>query len=95
MNLKWEEPPTRRSHGGRPYGTGKHAEIAARLRRRPGRWAVVGAFKSTSVSASMARSIRAGVNMSAYTPAGTFEAVARTVDGEHRVYARYVGGEGS
>ncbi|MFF5471067.1 hypothetical protein [Streptomyces achromogenes] len=95
MKLKWEEPPARKRHGGRPYGTGKHAEIAARLKSRPGQWAVVGTYKSTSIAASMARSIRAGVNMSAYTPAGTFEAKARTVVGEHRVYARYVGGEGS
>jgi len=28
-----------------------------------------------------------------YHPAGSFESVYRCVDGEHRVYARYVGTE--
>jgi hypothetical protein len=41
-------------------------------------------------AASSAQAIRSA-KLAAYGPAGAFQAVARTVQGEHRVYARYVG----
>jgi hypothetical protein len=47
--------------------------------------------KNTGPSAAKtAHTIRSGVQ-APYRPSGSFEAVARTVDGEHRVYARYTG----
>lgn len=72
----------------------KHARIARELREHPKMWGVVQRAASTSRAASAAQAIRTA-KLPAYTPAGHFEAVARTViEGgvaEHRVYARYVG----
>lgn len=45
---------------------------------------------SSRSAGGMAYGIRQA-KLQAYAPAGTFEARARTVDGEHRVYARFVG----
>jgi hypothetical protein len=73
----------------------KHARIARELKENPNVWGVVQRPASTTRAASAAQAIRTG-KLAAYAPAGTFEAVARTVDTgdgiEHRVYARYVGG---
>jgi hypothetical protein len=68
----------------------KHAAIAALLRERPGDWARILTLSANNSAAAMAYAITAG-KLSAY-PAGAFEAKSRTVDGESRVYARYVGG---
>lgn len=72
----------------------KHARIAAQLRAHPQVWAVVRRPASISRAASAAQAIKTG-SLAAYEPAGSFEAVARTViEGgrtEYRVYARYVG----
>jgi len=87
--LTWEEPPRATNYVDR---VGKQAEAAAQLRERPGEWAVVLVCESSSVASSMAYAIRNGTR-STWTPAGSFEAKARTKEGEHRVYARYVGGE--
>lgn len=71
---------------------GKHAAIAAQLRERPGDWAHILTLPATNSANSMAYAIRNG-NLGAYTPAGAYEAKSRTIDGERRVYARYVGGD--
>lgn len=85
--IRWEEPPAP-TRWGMPVAN--HADVAAKLRERPGRWAIVSVY-STHVSAlSVAYQIRSG-KLAAYRPKGAFEASARTVDGEHRVYARFVG----
>ncbi|MET3984197.1 hypothetical protein [Streptomyces sp. PvR034] len=72
----------------------KHARIAADLRTHPEVWGVIRRPASLDSAASAARAIREA-RLPAYSPAGTFEAVARTVtEGnrtEYRVYARYVG----
>ncbi|GAA1176175.1 MULTISPECIES: hypothetical protein [Streptomyces violaceusniger group] len=72
----------------------KHARIAGELRAHPKVWGVVRKPKSITRAASAAQAIR-GARLPAYAPAGSFEAVARTVtEGgvvEYRVYARYVG----
>jgi hypothetical protein len=82
--LRFEEPPAPR-HGGR-YS---QVEAAQKLRERPGEWAVATVCTTSDSSSSMARAIRVGTRR-AWQPAGDFEAVARKVDGEYRVYARYV-----
>lgn len=69
---------------------GKHGEIAMQLRERPGEWALVSTAKSAYSMNSMAYQIRAAY-YAAYLPRGSFEAAGRTVDGERRVYARYIG----
>ncbi|GAU66688.1 hypothetical protein SSP35_03_03360 [Streptomyces sp. NBRC 110611] len=67
-------------------------EAARQLRERPGEWAVVRRTETSDQAGAAAQAIRDG-RLRAYRPTGAFEATARTVVGEHRVYARYVGGE--
>lgn len=83
--LKFEPPPKRVR-----VTWGRHADVASKLRAKPGEWAPIGTYNSSQTAASIARQIKRAV-LSAYMPAGSFEAVSRTVDGESRVYARYVG----
>jgi hypothetical protein len=85
--LRFEDPPEVSRILGR---RGKHKEAAEELRSRPGEWAIVGVYGTGASSAAMARHIGDGF-VTAYRPAGSFEGLARTVDGEARVYARYVG----
>ncbi|MER6360074.1 hypothetical protein [Kitasatospora sp. NPDC001527] len=73
-----------------PAAESKHSRIAAALRARPGEWAVVQRATTIARAASAAQAIRSA-KLAAYGPAGLFQAVSRTVDGEHRVYARFVG----
>ncbi|MET8627953.1 hypothetical protein ABZW30_30140 [Kitasatospora sp. NPDC004669] len=73
-----------------PVAETKHGRISRVLRDRPAEWAVVQRAGSIARAASAAQAIRSA-KLLAYGPAGAFEAVARTVEGEHRVYARYVG----
>lgn len=87
MSLTFEDPPERSRVPGK---RGKHLEVAEELRSRPGEWAIISVYGTGASSAAMARHIEGG-NVDAYEPAGTFEALARTVDGQARVYARYVG----
>ncbi|MFI9063080.1 hypothetical protein ACIGQE_14535 [Streptomyces sp. NPDC053429] len=72
----------------------KHRRIAAELRSRPQVWGVVRKPSSLDSASSGARAIREA-RLPSYAPAGSFEAVARSVtEGattEYRVYARYVG----
>jgi hypothetical protein len=83
--IRWEDPPTR-------YYSPKYdwPAIAKALSSAPGTWALVAVCRNTATAGSTARHIRNG----AYGPlraVGKFEAIARTVRGEARVYARYVG----
>lgn len=73
-------------------GSGKHREIADQLKAAPGQWAQIDTRKSISAAGCMANQIRSGY-YKAY-PKGTFEAAARTVNGERQVWARYIGEDG-
>lgn len=86
MGLVFEDPPPSRQHGPRT----NHAHVAAALKAQPGRWAVVSVHGSPPAANTAACRIKSALT-AAYQPARSFEAVARTVDGECRVYARYVG----
>ena len=88
--LRWEDPPAHRRTGPRKPGQ-DWIPIAAALRANPGRWAIVNVESNRSDAAQTANRISSGRIQSFY-PVGRFEAVARTVDGECRVYARYTGG---
>lgn len=89
MGLQFTDPPPQnRASVARAKGT--HLMYAEIMRERPGEWAVIHTAPNANAAASYARHIRLGV-MAAYAPARSFEACARTVDGEHLVYARYVG----
>lgn len=93
-DFKWENPPTDKV--GRGQQQVDHYETAAKLRKRPLAWAVIGRYDDKSVSSSMASMIKGGK----YTAYGKgYEAVARAVDvieggirtRQYRVYARFVG----
>lgn len=86
--VRWETPPMPNAYRNRIDWPG----IAETLRRRPGKWAHIHTDPKPEYAASMAGRVRTGV-IAAMRPPGTFDAVSRTVDGEFRVYARYVGGE--
>lgn len=64
---------------------------AAELRTRPNCWAILSRCETQLLAARIATKVRHG-DIAAFRPAGTFEATSRTVDGEFRVYARYVSG---
>lgn len=89
--VKWEAPPPA-ANGGKSIAASaeRHRGLAQQLKDNPGEWAVVGTKETPALAGQNAYDIRKA-NLAAYRPAGSFEAVARTVDGEHRVYARYVG----
>lgn len=85
--VRWEDPPPAR---GTRQARSRWHRIAAELRANPGQWAVVATYPSMSAR-STAVKINAG-KVAAMRPAGHWEACTRTVEGETRIYARYVGG---
>lgn len=89
--VTWSKPPPA-ANGGKSQreGAERHRELARQLKDSPGEWAHVATKRTSRLAGSHAHDIRRAT-LAAYRPAGSFEAVARTVDGEHRVYARYVG----
>lgn len=74
-------------------GPGKHRQIADQLKNAPGQWAQIDTRKSVSAASCMAAQIRSAY-YSAYAPKGSYEAAARTVNGERQVWARYIGEDG-
>jgi hypothetical protein len=84
-----ELPPAAATRGGSAPSR-HHMEAAARLRESPGKWAVVKKPGTSLAARAAAHQIRSG-SIVAYRPAGAYDAVARAVDGEFRVYARYIG----
>lgn len=81
--LVWEEPPAK---AGRP---GRYAGIAAALKERPGQWAVIRTYPSEQARRGwgFASQIREGKLIDFRNG---FEAAARTVEGQVRVYVRFV-----
>lgn len=63
------------------------------LSGKPGQWAKIAVLDDVTKAGRYANRIRSGLIDSLQPYGGLFEAAARTVEGEHRVYARYVGGE--
>lgn len=93
IKIKFEDPPAR--GGGREWSPkGTHEGIAALLKMKPLKWARVQTLSTVQSAANQADAIR-NAKLTAYAPAGSFEAVSRTVDGERRVYARFVGNASS
>lgn len=82
--IRWEMPPPRRSSDVYDWDA-----IAEALADRPGCWALVAVCPNSATAASTARHIRNGA-YDAMRERGAFDAVARTVDGEARVYARFL-----
>lgn len=85
--IRWEDPPPASVSRKPERSKLDHGAIAACLRRRPGAWALVdeGSWSGTHTTA-----IRTG-SLFAYRPCGSFDAVARQVNGITRLYVRYLG----
>jgi hypothetical protein len=81
-DLVWKEPPSEPQRQ-------SWSIIAAELLAHPGEWAIVAEKPNSAAAANVASQIKRGVYSG--MSAGEFEAVARTVDGVSRVYARYAG----
>ncbi|MEV8636429.1 hypothetical protein AB0395_32730 [Streptosporangium sp. NPDC051023] len=91
LELRWEAPPPVL----RTYTLGPKVDwagVAAGLKRRRREWAIVTTCPDQALASQTAWRIRQGV-IGTLAMHGEFEAAARTVGGEHRVYARYMGGE--
>jgi hypothetical protein len=88
-----ELPPRGTTSPNGARGTGKHEEIARQLRENPGQWAPIDKRPSVNSASSLAHQVRTAY-FSAYAPKGSYEAAARSVDGERHVYARYIGEDG-
>ena len=84
--VNWEEPPASQ---GVFRKEPLFLEEAAELRANPGKWAVL----TTRETGAKASSLATAIKSNAYVAfkEGKWDAVARTVDGEHRVYVRYAG----
>jgi hypothetical protein len=87
--IRFEEPanePPRRVESRQMF--------ADALRARPGQWALLGKHATSGTGRQSAYEIRNAIEPKdqPFAPAGSFEAEARTMLGEHRVYVRYAGG---
>lgn len=87
--IRWEDPPTAKPIG-RHGVTLANELIASQLRRHPGEWALIAENPGNS---SLAGHIKSAA-IAAFRPAGSYEAVTRTVEGVVRIYARHVGEAG-
>lgn len=83
MEITWETPPN--TSIGRPA---RYVHILNTLRNRPNEWARL-EVPGLKTQSSLATSINQG-RIKGSEPAGSFEAVTRTVDGETRLYVRSV-----
>jgi hypothetical protein len=82
--LRWEDPPPPVEVAAVPRRA--WAMVAAELRDEPGRW---GLIDDACTGPHVAQRIKAGVGW--WSPAGSFDACTRSVEGRLHVYARYVG----
>lgn len=89
--VRFEEPAPRAPHGLRARWA-----FANELRNRPMAWALLGAYKNGGCARSSAYNIRHALmgKDHPFGPPGAFEAEARSMLGQHRVYVRFVGGGG-
>lgn len=90
ITVRFEEPAYQ------PFRTVQSRQVFAdALRARPGEWALLGKYHTAGTASQEAYVVRTTPDPKdqPFAPAGAFEAEARTMLGEHRVYVRYVGGE--
>lgn len=90
INVHFETPATPA-----PLSQESLAAFADALRERPGMWAFLRSCTTPGSAGQSAYEIRKAARnyrpFKPFSPAGDFEAEARTIFGEHRVYVRYVG----
>jgi hypothetical protein len=88
--FRFEDPPPVQPVGRRS----RFADEAQKLRENPGRWALVTVCAKRTNAGSVVRRIGQGLSACWHEP-GDFEATARSMgEGDHRVYARYLGDGG-
>ena len=88
MKMKWQTPPEPR-RGRRPDTRTNDEKFADELRKHPGDWAVW----REGVNSSLAFQVKSG-KVSAFRPAGAFEAVSRALENNRgTIYVRFVGGQ--
>ncbi|MDX3520774.1 hypothetical protein [Streptomyces scabiei] len=75
----------------KPRRNVRHTRIAERLRDVPGKWLPVGDYANDQSAYGIAHSIKTGMRIPAYQPAGAYEARIEQTETGARVYARYVG----
>jgi len=75
-----EDPPAQRR-------TGKYDEAADKIAADPGNWYRIATGQATGTLAAAIKK----ATISAFAPAGSFEAVSRTQDDGISIWARYVG----
>lgn len=83
--IRWEDPPPVRAGDNSRPTQRSWAVVAAQLQERPGEWALI----ATEIHSHTLVRIRRGAGW--WAPAGSFEAVERTIDGARYAWARYVG----
>ncbi|MFJ4828434.1 hypothetical protein ACIP79_00610 [Streptomyces sp. NPDC088747] len=88
--VRFEDPPAPR----RGVPRADHKAAAEELRGLPGMWGFVTAYQAQSAAAQAASNIRNG-DAQAYQPKGAFDATSRTVNGEYRLYVKFIGEETS
>lgn len=95
--LVWGPPPDPQpishphTHSGGRGPTSRWIGIAAQLRSRPGEWAIVHVATIRQTADDYASRISRGL-LPATGPRGSFQGASRHVDGQYRVYARYLRG---
>jgi hypothetical protein len=90
-DIRWEDPPqTAKPTTGPTLADPTLVAFADTLRANPYRWAVYPRPLTNGSANATARAIKTGVRET-FAPAGTFEALTRMVDGQRRLYVRYVG----
>ena len=88
--METKNPPPRARNGGRPVAWQEQAETIKERAERDDSWSVLATNASNP---SLARNVRYGA-LTAFRPAGAFEATARkNEDGTYMIYARYTGKE--
>lgn len=93
--IRFEQLPERATTKGNNQ-SGDSQRIASALKARPGEWAAIKSYDLKQHSSARGYSARVnGGKTGAFAPAGHFEAATRQIDGEIRVYARFVGQGGA
>ncbi|WP_045746418.1 hypothetical protein [Actinoplanes rectilineatus] len=92
--IRWENPPPSKVTvpAGRQPGS-QYDDIASLLRDEPGRWAVIHEYKEKARATSASTTVKQA-QVLCFAPAGSFEAVVRSINGVSVVYARFLGGGG-
>lgn len=88
--FRFENPPVR-MYGHRPVSP-ETLFAADTLRRHPGQWAMIRTAEKASTLSAASQGVKGG-KPRCFSPAGAFESTLRKVDGEYRLYVRYVGEE--